>query len=97
MLDKFVVPLRKILKLKNITISNSAFKIQTKITVIMLITFALAISSKQYFGEPIDCKTSNENQDKKFINAFCWIMGTYTDSRHYNGKSTFFSSSFFFK
>lgn len=90
MLDKFVVPVKNLLKLKNITITNCAFKIQTKVTVILLISFALIISSKQYFGEPIDCKTSNEKEDKQFINNFCWIMGTYIDSRHYNGKSNFF-------
>lgn len=90
MLDKFVVPVRNLLKLKSITITNCAFKIQTKLTVILLITFALVISSKQYFGEPIDCKTSNPTEDKQFVNNFCWIMGTYIDSRNYNGKINFF-------
>lgn len=46
MLDKFVVPLKNILHLKHITIATWAFKIQTKATVLLLIAFALAISSK---------------------------------------------------
>lgn len=90
MLDKFIVPVKNLIRVKNVKITNSAFKMQTKVSVILFMAFAMLISSKQYFGDPIHCKTSSETQNQKFVDSFCWTTGTYVDTKPLNGISFFF-------
>ena len=48
-------------------------------TVIGLAIYLLLLTSKQYYGEPIVCVSSNNGQPdfKKYQESLCWLQGTY--------------------
>jgi innexin len=48
-------------------------------TVVGLAIYLVLLTSKQYYGEPIVCVSSNIGQAdfKKYIESFCWLQGTY--------------------
>ncbi|KAK4874952.1 hypothetical protein RN001_014312 [Aquatica leii] len=41
----------------------------------MLIVFSILITSKQYFGDPINCDVKDDR--KNVIDTYCWIFGTF--------------------
>lgn len=68
-----------LLKRKNIEIYDVVFKLHSRVTVIILLTFCIVLSTKEYFGTPIDCSINKDEAHKKsFIDNYCWITGTYT-------------------
>lgn len=71
----FVKNIKSLIKVEEVHIDNNVFKLHYKFTVIMLIVFSVLLTSKQYFGEPIDCDVDYER--KKIIDTYCWIYGTY--------------------
>nr|CAI5834937.1 unnamed protein product [Callosobruchus analis] len=66
--------LKTVVHRDQINIDNNVFKLHYKVTVIMLLTFTVLLSSKQYFGDPIDCDVKER---KETIQTFCWIFGTF--------------------
>ncbi|XP_037940176.1 innexin inx5-like [Teleopsis dalmanni] len=70
-----VKPLSKYLQFRSIRIFDPAFTLHSNFTVVILLTCSVLVSTKQYFGEPMQCLTEEENTN--FINSFCWTMGTY--------------------
>lgn len=75
MIDIFM-PIQSFIKLDRISIDNNVFRMHYKITVIMLLVFCVLVTSKQFFGDPIQCHGSKNNI--RIIDNFCWIFGTYT-------------------
>ena len=73
---------RVLLKLEKICIDNNIFRLHYKITVIMLAVFSLIVTSKQYFGDPIQCH-AQANIDKNVVDAYCWIHSTFTVTKHF--------------
>lgn len=53
-----------------------AFKLHYKATVAVLLIAALLVTSRQFFGEPIECLV--EAVPSAFINTYCWVHATYT-------------------
>ncbi|KAF5280034.1 hypothetical protein FQR65_LT03289 [Abscondita terminalis] len=74
MLD-FLNSFKSLIKLEKIHTDNNVFKLHYRFTVIMLIVFSILITSKQYFGDPINCDV--EDDHKNVINTYCWIFGTF--------------------
>ena len=64
------------LKLDSIWIDNVIFRLHYKVTVIMFITACALVTSKQYFGDPIDCMV--DGVPTKIMDTYCWIHGTYS-------------------
>lgn len=62
-------------KLDTIQTDNDVFRLHYKFTVIMLSIFSLLLTSKQYFGEPIECQVGAGKVT--VVEAYCWIYGTY--------------------
>lgn len=46
-------------------------------TVICLSVYLLFITSKSYYGEPIQCVVNNFGEASKYIHSMCWINGTF--------------------
>lgn len=79
----FTDVLSSCLKYRKISIDNNLFKLHYRITVVLLLLFAFLITTKQYFGDPIDCD-AGEKVDKEYLDTYCWIFSTFTVKRHYN-------------
>ncbi|KAB0793846.1 hypothetical protein PPYR_13466 [Photinus pyralis] len=74
MLD-FLNSFKSLIKLETIHTDNNIFKLHYRFTVIMLIVFSILITSKQYFGDPINCDV--EHDRKSVVDTYCWIFGTF--------------------
>jgi len=70
-------PLKSILKVSEVTIDNNVFRLHYKVTVIFLTAFSLLVTSRQYFGDPIDC-IQKDDIPEKVIDTYCWIHATFT-------------------
>lgn len=79
----FLNSFKSLVKIEQIRTDNNVFRMHYKLTVIMLIVFSVLLTSKQYFGDPIECQVS-ENKD--VIEAYCWIYGTYINRETLSGK-----------
>lgn len=79
----FLKSFKPLVKLEQIHTDNNVFKLHYKVTVILLLAFSVLLTSKQYFGDPIDCDVEER---KEVIDTFCWISGTFTVKRTLNGK-----------
>ena len=47
-----------------------------KATLPLFILFSAMLTSKQYFGQPIEC--NSKGIPDSMINTYCWTHGTYT-------------------
>lgn len=71
----------------NVHTDNAVFQLHYRFTVVMLLLFSILITTKQYFGDPIDCDTSGTTGvHKDVVETFCWIYGTYTLKGSTGGK-----------
>lgn len=86
MLD-FIKSFQSLTKLEKIHTDNNVFKLHYRFTVIVLMVFSILITSKQYFGDPIDCEV--EDDPKNIIDTFCWIYGTFTITKTLKSKFAF--------
>lgn len=75
---------RSIVKYDKIQTDNCVFKLHYTFTVLLLVVFSILLTSKQYFGEPIDCTAPDDK--KTLIDTYCWIFGTYLVKDSLNGK-----------
>lgn len=75
MLTVFIDYLRTLWKVENVHIDNNVFKLHYRFTVVLLLVFSILLTSKQYFGDPIDCDVEGGRKD--FMDTYCWIYGTY--------------------
>lgn len=65
-----------LLKLDSVCIDNNVFRLHYKATVIILITFSLLVTSRQYIGDPIDCIV--DEIPLNVMDTYCWIYSTFT-------------------
>jgi len=83
MFDVFA-SVKGLLKLDEICIDNHMFRIHYKITVIILVACSLIVTSRQYFGDPIDCDV--DGVPSNIMDSYCWIYSTFTVSKHVEGQ-----------
>lgn len=71
-----------------VKIKGLSFFLNGKVTVVILLLFALIITSRQFIGSPINC-LGNE-QIQKLADDFCWSNYTFTkhaqDDGPFRGK-----------
>lgn len=82
----FLNSLKALLKVEKVHIDNNVFKLHYKVTVILLVVFSVLLSSKQYFGDPIQCDIDG-GKNKEFMDTYCWIYGTFIVKRTLRGKN----------
>nr|CAH7717278.1 unnamed protein product [Callosobruchus chinensis] len=81
-------------------IDSTVLRLHSNSTVVLLITFSIAVTTRQYVGNPIDCMEIR-GIPEDILNSYCWIHSTYViietvkESKqwghypgvHYTGKS----------
>lgn len=76
-----ISPIFKLLRVKNVDIYNAVFKLNTRLTVMLLLIFSVLVSAHEILGEPMQCDSGEK------LNDICWINGTYIiPSAINNGK-----------
>lgn len=73
-MQTFLNSFKNLAKCEEVRTDNNVFKLHYKFSVILLIVFSILLSSKQYFGDPIDCDVESK---KETVNVFCWVSGTF--------------------
>lgn len=80
----FLNSFKSLVKVEKIHTDNNVFKLHYKFTVMLLIVFSILLTSKQYFGDPIDCDVESARKD--VIDTYCWIYGTYIVDKNIRGE-----------
>ncbi|XP_014215358.1 innexin inx2 [Copidosoma floridanum] len=73
---------KSFIELDKIDTDNIVFKLHYKATFVILLAFSILVTSKQYFGDPIDCIVDEIPSD--VMDTYCWIHSTFT-VRHLHG------------
>lgn len=64
--------LKSILKVDEVKIDNALFKLQYRITMPIMLCLSALITSRQYFGDPIDC-IFDKLADHQIMDTYCWM------------------------
>lgn len=75
--------LRSVLKIDQVCVDNNVFRLHYKVTVIFLLACSVLVTSRQYFGDPIDC-IQRDDIPANIIDTYCWIHATFTLPRAFN-------------
>lgn len=69
--------LKSLVKVNHIKTDSPIFRLHYSITVMILMSFSLIVTTRQYVGNPIDC-IHTKDVPEDVLNTFCWIHSTYT-------------------
>ncbi|KAL3213892.1 hypothetical protein MRX96_007300 [Rhipicephalus microplus] len=69
--------LKKLFSIRRLSIDCFIFRLHHQFTVLVLVVFAVLVTTKQYVGDPIDCDRSS-GVPAGVINVYCWIHATYS-------------------
>ncbi|PRD29257.1 UNVERIFIED_CONTAM: shakB [Trichonephila clavipes] len=78
--------LKSLVKVTRTHIDNEVFRLHYTFTVLVLLSFCIVVTTKQYVGDPIDC-IHGPDIPSNIINTYCWIHTTYTIPSAYFKKS----------
>ncbi|CAI6351242.1 unnamed protein product [Macrosiphum euphorbiae] len=73
-----------LLKIDSVCIDNNIFRLHYKVTVIILVSFSLLVTSRQYIGDPIDCIV--DDVPLNIMDTYCWIYSTFTIPNRLGGR-----------
>lgn len=76
-MDKLFGSLRAFIKIDEIVTDSFVFRLHHKFTVAILIGASLLVTSRQYFGDPIDC-ISRDDIPSNLLDTYCWIHATFS-------------------
>lgn len=82
-MDRLFGSLRGFIKIDQIVTDSFVFRLHHKFTVAMLIGASLLVTSRQYFGDPIDC-ISRDDIPPNLLDTFCWIHATFSVTDSWN-------------
>lgn len=77
--------LKSLVKVNHIKTDSPVFRLHYSITVMILMSFSLIVTTRQYVGNPIDC-IHTKDVPEDVLNTFCWIHSTYTMKHLFNLK-----------
>lgn len=69
--------LKNLVKVSHVKTDSIVFRLHYSITVMILMSFSLIITTRQYVGNPIDC-VHTKDIPEDVLNTYCWIQSTYT-------------------
>ena len=62
--------------IKEVDLSNTVFKLFSKVTVGLCVIASILVASSEYLGSPITClPTDSSKIPGNVFNAYCWIHG----------------------
>jgi len=76
------------LEVNQITIDNATFKLFYKATTTLLLACSLLTSSKQFFGDPINCEvdwTNGGAVNEAVLNSYCWMYSSFNIPLNFKG------------
>lgn len=76
--------LKAFFKPQDVVTDNLVHRLHYRITVLIFFAFSLLVSSKQFFGDPIEC-IPKDKIPKDLLNTFCWVHTTFSISEYWNG------------
>lgn len=77
-----------VLGIGEVSIDNFTFKLFYKWSVSIFITGSVAVSSSQFFGDPIACETADDSVDEEVLNAYCWMYSSFDIPPDFKGTCT---------
>uniref|UniRef100_A0A2S2NF27 Innexin n=1 Tax=Schizaphis graminum TaxID=13262 RepID=A0A2S2NF27_SCHGA len=77
-------PIKSLLKFDNVVTDNIVFQLHYKATFLILSACSILITSRQFFGDPIDCMV--DGIPSNIMDTYCWIYSTFTIPKWNNGK-----------
>lgn len=69
--------LKNLIKISHVKTDSPVFRLHYSITVMVLMSFSLIVTTRQYVGNPIDC-VHTKDLPEDVLNTYCWIHSTYT-------------------
>lgn len=69
--------LKHIVNVSSVRTDSPVFRLHYSVTVMILMSFSLIITTRQYVGNPIDC-VHTKDIPEDVLNTYCWIHSTYT-------------------
>ena len=69
--------LKSVLKFKKVKIDATIFRLSYKFSVTLMIASSILVTSRQFFGDPIDCVHTHDIP-KSVLNTYCWIHSTFS-------------------
>lgn len=69
--------LKSLVKVNHVKTDSPVFRLHYSITVMILMSFSLIVTTRQYVGNPIDC-VHTKDLPEDVLNTYCWIHSTYT-------------------
>ena len=72
--------------MNQISIDNWSFKCFYKITTSILLTCSLISTTKQFFGEPIQCDLRDGGVNQGVLNSYCWMYSTFNIPPTFEGN-----------
>lgn len=73
-------------EVNQISIDNWSFKCFYKITTSILLTCSLMSTTKQFFGEPIQCDLRDGGVNQGVLNSYCWMYSTFNIPPSFQGN-----------
>lgn len=68
--------LREFLVAKSFDSTNTVWRLHSRVTVYLLVLFTILLSARTYFGDPIECISTNSGA-RSSLHSFCWTLGTF--------------------
>jgi len=78
MLDVFGAIGSKLVRIRSVNVDNWVFRLHYRITTIILLTFSVMVTLKQYIGDPIDCLSQSSSIPANVMDQYCWVSTTFT-------------------
>eukprot|EP00092_Neocalanus_flemingeri_P002461 GFUD01002633.1.p1 GENE.GFUD01002633.1~~GFUD01002633.1.p1 ORF type:complete len:421 (-),score=78.51 GFUD01002633.1:86-1348(-) len=69
-----------------VSIDNWSFKCFYKVTTSILLACSVISTSKQFFGDPIQCDIRGGGVDKGVLNSYCWMYSTFNIPPNFKGS-----------
>lgn len=70
--------LRRVFRRRMVSVDNIVFRLHWMLTSAILIASSLAVTSRQYLGDPIACIRSGDSPSSRIVDTYCWIHATFT-------------------
>lgn len=77
--------LKNLIKVSHVKTDSPVFRLHYSITVMILMSFSLIITTRQYVGNPIDC-VHTKDIPEDVLNTYCWIHSTYAIKSYFHKR-----------